>query len=94
MSASSRHMVDVEVVPCLQVPLLAYVGRLTGQKGMDVLLSALPALFKTPAGLLAGASPADSPPHAPCNAHHHVLQAAALCMSAHNCVTIGPIAAA
>lgn len=38
----------------MQVPLVAYVGRLTGQKGMDVLLSALPALFKPPSGHLSG----------------------------------------
>ena len=30
---------------CLQAPILAYVGRLAAQKGMDVLLSALPALL-------------------------------------------------
>ena len=30
---------------CLQAPIIAYVGRLAAQKGMDVLLSALPALL-------------------------------------------------
>ena len=33
---------------CLQAPILAYVGRLAAQKGMDVFLSALPALFNAP----------------------------------------------
>ena len=32
----------------MQAPILAYVGRLAAQKGMDVLLSALPALFNAP----------------------------------------------
>ena len=31
-----------------QAPIVAYVGRLAAQKGMDVLLSALPALFNAP----------------------------------------------
>ncbi len=29
----------------MQAPIIAYVGRLAAQKGMDVLLSALPALL-------------------------------------------------
>ena len=37
--ANSDHM---------QAPIVAYVGRLAAQKGMDVLLSALPALFNAP----------------------------------------------
>ena len=32
----------------MQAPIVAYVGRLAAQKGMDVLLSALPALFNAP----------------------------------------------
>ena len=41
-------------LPASQAPLLAYVGRLTGQKGMDVLLSSLPALLNSPPRPLAG----------------------------------------
>ena len=56
-----RHSHSTTVAPwaegenlCAQVPLVAYVGRLAGQKGMDVMLSALPALLGQPPRPLAG----------------------------------------
>ena len=43
-----RGVTDTVSHDDMQAPILAYVGRLAAQKGMDVLLSALPALFNAP----------------------------------------------
>lgn len=43
LAQSSLH------VRAAQAPIVAYVGRLAAQKGMDVFLSAVPALLNAPA---------------------------------------------
>ncbi len=56
----------------MQIPLVAFVGRLSGQKGMDVMLSALPALLGGPPRPLGGAHVFTRPPcHAASQALSH-----------------------